>query len=43
MTYDWKLLCSFDTEADFKYFRSYYVTFFVEKRLHKAKRQELCD
>jgi hypothetical protein len=41
--YDWKLLGHFDTEQDFKYFRSYYVTFFAEKRLHKAKCQELCD
>jgi hypothetical protein len=41
--YDWKLLGYFDTEQDFKYFRSYYVTSFGEKRSHRAKCQKLCE
>jgi len=41
--YDWKLLDDekllgdFDTEQDFKYFRSYHVTSFGERSLHRAK------
>jgi hypothetical protein len=43
MTYDWKLLGSFDTEEDFIYFRSHYVTSFAEKRSRKVKCKKLCE
>ncbi len=41
--YDWKLLGDFDTEQDFKYFRSHYVTSFGERRSHRAKKFFLRD